>query len=392
MPAGVSFACAEGTSVDAVVAALHAELAGEAPTLVMVFHARTLDPAGMAQAARAAWPGAHTVGCTTHNEYWGGAFHDDSAVAVAFVGGARAAVEVVPDMGAFRPDHGAALVGRLASGLDLAPAAVRADQHLLITLTDGLCGGDERLLHSLTRALPGVSQVGGNAGDGTRFEQTFIWVDGRVQSGGGAVVLLEPGVPFRAFAAHHFRPTGDRVVVTEADPARRRIIAIDGWPALVAYGRLLGTDVQVGTALGGNDVQFGMPSGDGWFMRSVMAAAEDGLVVAGGVGEGEILHVMAPGDMVASTRHALDRVFDDLPEQGRRLLLFHCGGRHLAALAEDREAQLGRAMAPVPAVGFSTYGEHFDGQLVNLTLSGLAFALAGADEEEGFALLESDDG
>ena len=53
-------------------------------------------------------------------------------------------------------------------------------------------------------------------------------------------------------------------------------------------------------------------------------------------------------------------------------LAFSCIGRHYEAAARGLEAELGRAYAAYPTVGFQSFGEQAGMLLCNHTLTGLA--------------------
>jgi hypothetical protein len=55
------------------------------------------------------------------------------------------------------------------------------------------------------------------------------------------------------------------------------------------------------------------------------------------------------------------------------MLLFNCGGRMWEATSGSIVDDLAGAMRPIPAAGFTTYGEQYGTLQVNHTLTGLAF-------------------
>lgn len=372
------------TPADAV-AELAAALAPIRPTLVLVFHSTHQPAQQVAAAVAQAFPGATTVGCSTMGEVAEGRFLRGGMTAIAFGPEARVALESIGDVRSWRYEQGAAAVGRLCAGLGCTPASLRADRHILLTLIDGLSGSDELILTSLSEVAPGVPLVGACAADDERFERTTVFVGTDVIAGGALLLLVEPGLPFLPFALHHYRPTGEKAVVTRADPAHRRVAELNGWPAIDEYARLCDVPVQRfrdhPELLLGQAIQFGVRGRDTLFLRGVMTLRGDDLVLAGAVEEGEILDVMVADDLVESTRRGLAEVLDRVDGDHQVLLLFSCGGRYHAAERQGVIDELADAMSPVPAVGFSTYGEHFGSLLVNYTLTGVAFSLPPPDPE-----------
>ncbi|MCK6504370.1 FIST C-terminal domain-containing protein [Myxococcota bacterium] len=367
------------------------ELAAAAPSLVLVFHSTAHPAEVVADQVAGAFSQAITACCTTMGELGGGRFLRGAIAAIGFGGPARAAAVLIPDLRSWRFQEGAALIGSLCDSLGLAPGRLTPGRHLFLTLVDGLSGFDELLLTAISDVAPGVPVVGGCAADDGRFQQTLVSLGRQTMSGAALLVLLEPGVPFHPFAVHHFRPTGAKVVVTRADPARRRVSELDGWPAVSRYARLCGLPADhfqrnPSDVLGLN-TQFAVGGQGQDCLRGVMAIRDQELVMAGAVEEGELLEVVAGDELVESTTRALSVAVESSAgtagaRAGVRLLLFSCGGRFAAAHRTGLVEALGQAMAPVPSVGFSTYGEHFGASLVNYTLSGVAF---GASPDAGEA-------
>lgn len=376
----LAVAWSQAVDTEQALAELAAALSPVRPVLVLAFHAITHPAERVAAGLAAAFPGAATAGCSTMGEVGDGRFLRGGIAAMAFGPQCRAAVALIPDIRSWRFEQGAALVGRLCADLGIAPAELRADRHLFLTLLDGLSGFDELILTAIADLVPGVPLVGACAADDGRFEQTPVFLGGQVSSGAALLVLVEPGVPFRPFAIHHFHPTGAKVVVTRADPAHRRVGELNGWPAVEEYARLCGQPADTFTLhpdrILGQATQFGGGGRAGSFLRGVMTVRDQDLVLAGSVEEGEILDLMQAGDIVGSTAQGLSQVLEELDVGDEAsLLLFSCGGRIAAAHREGVVEALGRAMAPVPAIGFSTYGEHFGSLLVNYTLTGVAFGM-----------------
>jgi hypothetical protein len=167
------------------------------------------------------------------------------------------------------------------------------------------------------------------------------------------------------------------MVVTEAEPTRRRVSRIDGYPAIEVLARVAGFDeaklrAEPLVLLGAEPVVFGFVAGPTIFMRSVMTVIGDNLLLAGSLEEGTIIYPMRPGDLVDETRRGIEAALRTV-EQPEGLLLFNCGGRMWEATSQGRVAELARAMLPIRGAGFTTYGEQFRAVHLNHTLTGLVF-------------------
>ena len=146
-------------------------------TLVLVFGApeRRAQPEAFAALA-AAYPNAHILGCSTAGEILGTTIADESlAVAVARfahtdVKTAYAAVEGPDDT--------------QAAGQALARQLFAPNLRGVLVLSDGHNVNGSALVRGLNDELPDpVVVTGGLAGDGDRFEQTWVLKEGRPQAG-----------------------------------------------------------------------------------------------------------------------------------------------------------------------------------------------------------------
>ncbi len=116
----------------------------------------------------------------------------------------------------------------------------RRDNTFGYLLIDGLCMKEELVVSALYRGLGDVSIFGGSAGDGTRFEETHIYADGAFRQDCAVCCLVQTSRPFTVFRTQHFVPSEEKMVVTEADPARRIVTEINGGPAAREYASALG--------------------------------------------------------------------------------------------------------------------------------------------------------
>lgn len=344
---------------------------GEGHRLVLFFASSKHRAQALACALATAFPEARVAGCSTMGEVGPKGLTTGGVSALGLGEPCRVAAQVVKEARGFHFVHGMALVDSLSA--ELGVSELRPERHVLVTLTDGLCGAEERLVAALGLAAPRVDLVGGSAADDLDLVQTWVSLDGVVYPSASLVLALEPNQPFRAFQIHHFDATDRRVVVTSSDPDRRVVKELDGFPAAEVMAELLEVDVEVfreRTLLPSErDLSFAYAIGGQSFMRSPMQILGSELVMRGAVEEGVVLRVMRGGDLVDRTREGLSR---SLHPSAQAVLAFNCGGRLLEARAKGLEEALHEALQPVPTVGFSTYAEQYGPLLVNHTLTGLA--------------------
>ena len=360
----------------AVLRALSARLhsSPQPPSLLLYFAGSRTDFSAIAAAIAEHFPGVPSAGCTTCGEVGPAGCTTDGVSIAVLRAPARAAVTLVEGLSEARFEHGADVLGRLTAQLGLQPFQLHPARHVLLTFTDGLSGAEEVLIASLLEHAPSIPLVGGSAGDDFRFARTFAGANGRVASNAAAVVLLEPNAPFHPFHLHHYQATERDAVVTDAEPGRRIVRRLDGYPAV----RVLADLLQVSERSLREDrtvVQrlapvFGFRAAGTLHLRSVMNVDGSALLMGGAVESGTILLHMRAGDLVAQThagvRAALERV-----SAPSGMLLFNCGGRMWEATAQNRVAELAAAMHTEMAAGFTTYGEQFGSLQVNHTLTGL---------------------
>ncbi|NQU50865.1 MAG: FIST C-terminal domain-containing protein [Planctomycetes bacterium] len=358
--------------VDQIVEDICQQVAALEPNLLLFFSGTALRLDELSSLLSHRFPNTIVAGCTTCGEISEGKCLSETTVAMALGDPIRVSVKLVSDLGAFRFDDGPSLLQSLAADLDLSLEQLQehSNRYLLITLTDGLTAMEEILIAALLTAAPELQLVGGGAGDGFRFKVTRVAVGGKVARHAAAVILLEPNLAFHPFHLHHFHTTGRSFVVTEADPGRRFINRIDGKPAAEFLADLLGRDLQEFLADATTSVVFGVHSGKAVYLRSVMRAFPDKLLMGGAIEEGTVLHLMAHDKLVERTQQGLQDELAQVQDPAA-MLLFSCGGRHFDAVASDCVEELGRCLCPIPTVGFSTYGEQFGSMQVNHTLTGL---------------------
>lgn len=371
MSAGLAVAHADSAQVEDLAQQLRAGLDGEEPALVLFFASGSLDFPSVAAGLRAAFPNSLSVGCTTCGEIGPRGCTHGALVALALAPPARAEAALIEEVGERAYERAVTHVEELDSHFADAPA----EDRVLISLTDGLSGAEELLLAAVAAAAPKVALAGGSAADDFRFEATQVAVDGRVATGAAVLLMLAPRRPFAPFHLHHYERGGEPVIVTGADPPRRLVTRINGFPAVAQIAELFGLDEAAmredpQTTLA--QAVFGFSLGGKLFLRSVMKVEGEALLMGGAIEEGTLLYPMAAGDLVAATRAGLEAAIASVREPAG-LLLFNCGGRLWEATAGERVDELAEAMLPLPGAGFSTYGEQFAGLQINHTLTGLVF-------------------
>jgi hypothetical protein len=206
---------------------------GESAQLVLVFGATTLlGDSWRIHDMRQAYPRAHLLGCSTAGEICGTRVFDDSLVATAVhfeatqLQAAKIDLRDVPD--SFRAGE------RLAVALDHTGLV-----HILV-ISDGTQVNGSELIRGLADHLPPhVAITGGLAGDGARFGQTLVCLDGMPESGQVAVIGFYGTCLHVGYGSvGGWDPFGPERKITRS--SGNVLYELDGHSALALYKKYLG--------------------------------------------------------------------------------------------------------------------------------------------------------
>jgi len=358
---------------------LHAGLAQPSLALVLFFCSSEFDRDALAAEMVRHFAGVPVVGCTTAGEIGPLGCRDHSISGVSFAADVcTARIGHLEELRRFQIADGVTFAQELRRSLEKAGPESTASNSFAFLLVDGLTGHEEQLAHSLQQGLGEIPLIGGSAGDSLSFERTFIYWDGHFTSDAAVLVLVTTPLPFTEFKTQHFIPTDERLVVTEARPAERTVVEINGLPAAQEYARILGL------AAGDLDpVHFAASPVvvliDGAnYVRSIQKAEPDGsLKFYCAIERGVELRVARSGDLVANLESALAQVRAQIgPPQ--LVLTFDCILRKLEIAETGIEDAVSDLLRHNNAVGFNTYGEQFCGVHVNQTLTAIALGAGAA--------------
>jgi hypothetical protein len=357
---------------------LHAALTQPDMALVIFFCSGEYDLDALAREMDRRFAGVPVVGCTTAGEIGPGGYCDRSISGASFPAAACTAVTGHLDrLQQFAVSGGQTFIEPLQQALAARAPAANARNSFAFLLIDGLSVREEPVTRALQHALGDVPLLGGSAGDGLRFANTYVYHDGRFHPDSAVIALVSTSLPFRTFMTQHFVSGDERLVVTEADIARRIVKEINGLPAAREYARAVGVDVgdldpmrfaawPVVVRIGGAD-----------YVRSIQKANPDGsLTFFCAIEEGLVFRVAHGMDLVQN----LDRTFENIrAEIGPPQLVLTCDCilRNLEIRQCGIEDRVEAIFRRNNAVGFSTYGEQCHGMHVNQTLTGIAIGSSG---------------
>jgi hypothetical protein len=383
MPAKRGFSAATDP-VDAVRDLL-AQIDQPAMALVVFFASPIYDREALAKAIRDSMPGIEVIGCTTAGEITSEGYRENTLTGVSF-GRAdyRASIRLISDLDRFRMEAGATVVQELLGDLGLGPLTARSvpGQVFGMLLIDGMSRQEEVVVSSVSRFLDPVPLFGGSAGDGLDFGVTWVFAHGAFHTNAAVLALIETSHPFSVFKLDHFRPTGKKMVVTEADPARRLVMEINAEKAAPAYAKMVGLDERDLNPMTFAAYPVVVRVGGEYHVRSIQKVEEDGsLRFYCGIDEGLVLTVADGDDIAKNLDQALTRVAAELGSV-ELILGFDCILRRLEAEQKQKTLIVSQVLKRHGVVGFNTYGEQYRSMHVNQTFTGVAIGRTTRKPEE----------
>jgi hypothetical protein len=372
---------AYSSATDAREAALefYASVAQPEMALAMFFCSSDYDLNVLAAELRRLFAGIQVVGCTTAGEIGPDGYRERGLAGVSFSAEAFTAVSgYIDHLQQFEISGGQALGQRLLQELELKAPQANVENSFALMLIDGLSMREESVARVLQGAIGDVPLTGGSAGDGLDFGRTYVYVDGSFRSDCASLTLITTPLPFTVFKTQHFVATDQRMVITEADSARRVVTEINGLPAAQEYARLLGVDERELTPgrfassplvvlIDGNN-----------YVRSIQGVNSDGSVTFYcAIEEGLVLRVARGVDLIENLEEAFAAIRSKIgPPQ--LVIGCDCVLRRLEIVQKRLEDRVGQVFASNNTVGFNTYGEQFRGVHVNQTLTGVAIGMSSA--------------
>ncbi|MEM6487140.1 MAG: FIST N-terminal domain-containing protein [Pseudomonadota bacterium] len=351
--------------------ALLAEALGCGPFAAVVFFAsEKADFPRLSRAMARRFPGADVLGCTTAGEIDRNGYSEGQVVAFALPRShfttAVASIETLSML-----DRSEAARAVLSARHQVTAAEPGWGYAFAMLMVDGLSRAEDRLVASIIPALGTTPLFGGSAGDGLSFGRTRVLSGGRSGSDRAAVLMVRTRCPVNVFRFDSFRPTGRRMVVTGADPARRLVTELNAEPAALEYARIVGKDpVQLSPfTFAANPVVIRL--GGQQYVRAIQKVEPNGdLTFFSAIEEGLVLTVAEPTDMVPH----LDASLTGLGHARKPAAIIGCDCilRRLEAEQNQSIRDVSAVLSRHGVVGFSTYGEQHNGVHVNHTLTGVA--------------------
>ena len=333
---------------------------GDGPrTLVLAFGAADMPAdTGPFDALVGAFPQSVVIGCSTSGEILGAELHDNSiSVAVAAFDHTDLRCVHLPVAG---------VADSAAAGIRLAQGLPTDGLRAVFVLGDGVAVNGAALVAGLASALPpGVQVSGGLAGDGSRFQRTWLLVAGQRRTGHVlAVGLYGERLRVNTGCQGGWQDFGPVRRVTRSEGAV--LHELDGKPALDLYRTYLGERAD---ELPGAALLFPLsisPPGQGGrpLVRTILGIDETArtMTFAGDIPQGWEARLMrsSPERLIDSAAAATRQSLAAAGGGPALVVSVSCVGRRLV-LGERTEEELESALEDAPPgsvhVGFYSYGE-----------------------------------
>ncbi len=371
---GFGVAVAQSRAVEAAAAAR--ELADQLPaglSMVLVFVSPSYDPHQFGSELTRVFPSTPVFGCTTAGELAPDGWGDNSVVALGF--SARDFTVVARpflDLANFRIEHGRRIGNELRQELARSGPEDSDQKSFGLLLIDGLCQREEAVMSAIYASLDNIPVVGGSAGDGLRFEKTWVFYEGQAHTDAAILILLKTSLPFRLFKCDNFEPSAIKMVVTEADIERRVVKEINAEPAAEEYSRAVGImDAKLDMfSFASHPVL--VRAGGAYYARSIQQVNPDGsLNFFCAIDEGMVLTVAQARNPLGVTKELFAETRAEIGDV-ELYLGFECVFRRLDAEQHQFARDISQLYRENRVVGFHTYGEQYRSMHVNQTLTGVA--------------------
>ncbi|MFS8035512.1 FIST N-terminal domain-containing protein [Xanthobacter sp. AM11] len=366
--------------IDGFAAMVRAAAAEREFSAMLVFFSSSLDAASLAATLKREVDIPMQAGCSTAGEIGPFGMSDGGVVALLFPAEKfRCLAGLVTQISRHGFERGIACAQMLKERCAALIGSEMAHSAFAVTLIDGLSNCEEVMVSAFQVELRDIPQVGGSAGDGLAFRETWIIHDGAAYTDAALLCLFHSALPFRIFKSDHYEPTDVRLVVTECDQERRVVTEINGAPAGEEYAQVTGLDAGTLSPMSFASHPLMVKIGGDYFCRSIRRVERQGLSFFCAIDNGVVLTLARRRDIAESIDSALGRLEAEMG--GIDVVLgFDCVLRRVEA--EDR--QLSHRVAELyrhyHVVGFSTYGEQYKAMHINQTFTGIAFGRAAAGQ------------
>lgn len=229
-------------------------------------------------------------------------------------------------------------------------------------------GEEETYLKGIEDVIGRVPFFGGSAADNSVEGKWKVLYGAKAYSNGVSVVFFYTKKKAGFCYTGEYKETPKAGIITKVD-GKRKIVEIDGVPALDKYASWLGAKPEdlFGLALLGASICHPLGEkdrlGDLVAIRHPMVGNSDHTINVGNdvaTGTAVIFMDSTPDELIASTGKTIKTVDTRLGDKPGAYLLVHCGGRRggIGDRIGEAASEITKAAAGVPFIGVFTFGEY----------------------------------
>jgi len=352
----IKTAYSKSTDISIIAGEIKKQIGDIKGKFVVFFASSNYDLEAIGKKLQGEYPGAKIIGCTTAGEIISGHMLKDSVVVQVMDGDtiSDAAVTVIPEIKDKNKTSEA--LKDLEKQYYLRLEQMDIEKYVGIVLFDGLSGAEEKIMDSLGN-LSDLVFIGGSAGDDLKFQQTYVYANGKSYSNAAVLALIKPAKGFEIIKTQSFVELDKKLNADEVDEASRTVIKFNGTGAVEAYAKATGVSAEKASEKFMVN-PLGLMAGGEPYVRSPQQAKDGKMVFYCNIKQGMELSVLESTDIVSDTASAVARV-----KGAAGILNFNCILRTLELEAKNKTAEYGKIFENIPTVGFSTYGEAYLGHI-----------------------------
>lgn len=349
---------------------LQQSLGFEPLALLLLFVSPDADFTAITQRAEVLYPNTDVLACTTAGEIGTNGYEEGMIIAIGFPRDHYLAsclmVQPLSDI-----DPQTVIDKVVQAGVALRHAREDFENGFAFLMVDGLSLREDMLASSIAAALGGMPFFGGSAGDGERFSETFVALNGEIRQDAGVVAMVRSHHDIRVFSLDHLEPQDRQMVVTEADPDQRIVKEINAEPAAREYARVVGKDPEQLDPFIFASHPVAVRIGDSHHVRAIQRVNDAGeLVFFSAIDEGMVLNVAEPANLVTHLDEELTKLSAE--RNPGAILACDCLLRRIEAGQKQMARDVSGVLNRHGVRGFSTYGEQIGPLHVNHTMTGVA--------------------
>ena len=310
------------------------------------------------------------TGCTTAGEI-SDKYYTDSLVALVFNSDAFAIhSSIIDDVQTFNLSNAMKIANEIETSLKF-NKQLTEENIFGFLLMDGLSLKEEKVTSLLYQVMGSVNIIGGSAGDDLKLKQSHIFYDNKFHVNAATILIIEVLDDFSVFRMQHFEPTEKELITTEVDFEKRIVKEINGEPAAKAYANINGLDYKKLTNLNFSMYPLMLNIADEWYIRSISHVSDNNsLQFHCAIDNGLPLSIATGKDLVQKLQAEIE-VIEEQYEQIYFTLGCDCIFRRLEIANKGYTEKIEKLLTRINFIGFSSYGEQFNGIHFNQTLVGV---------------------